>query len=117
MCEPPHDRGLRGVLPPALIVSSLFGVYAAVVSLWKVADLDALMNRARRRRTHERQHQTQIMARASRTNEDRAAILLYNNPLHQLSYSSADDASQQPDHRHSMVSSSPPICHCNAVVG
>jgi len=62
-----------------------------MASVLKVADLDALMNRTRRRRTHERQHQSEVMARASRRNEDRAAILLYNNPLPQLSYSSADD--------------------------
>ena len=58
--------------------------------LAKVADLDTLLNRTRRHRTHERQHQTQITARASRRNEDRAAILLYNNPLPQLCYDIAD---------------------------
>jgi len=59
----------------------------------KVADLDALLNRTRRRRTHSRHHQTQIMARASQRNEDRAAILLHNNPLPQLAYDTADDLS------------------------
>lgn len=58
-----------------------------------VADLDALLNRTRRRRTHARHHQTQIMARASQRNEDRAAILLHNNPLPQLAYDVADDLS------------------------
>jgi len=74
----------------------------AIVSL-KVAELDAFMNRTRRRRTQKRKHQTEIMARASRKNEDRAAILLYNNPLPQLSYSSADDAAQR-CHAPTMVS-------------
>jgi len=48
------------------------------------------MNRTRRRRTHKRQYQTQIVARASRKNEDIAAVLLYNNSLPQLYYSSGD---------------------------
>jgi len=80
----------------------------------KVADLDALLNRSRRRRTHARQHQTQIMARASQRNEDRATILLHNNPLPQIAYNTADDLTPAPSHHHAPVNDllSHPLCLC-----
>ena len=80
-----------------------------LIVLSKVADLDALLNRTRRRRTHERHHQRELMSRASRSNQDRAAVLLHNNPLPQLNYSSADDTTSL-QHTHAVVSSAG-LCH------
>jgi hypothetical protein len=57
-----------------------------------VPEIDRLMDYSRQKKTKERQHKTQIMWRASRKNEDSAAILLHNNPLPDLNDCKGEDS-------------------------